>query len=597
MLTQGIMWNHPERAASSPQQLLPAGFSMRGDRHLLLPGLLLFVGAPLSAQIVGGRWETQWRFDGLAAADALGCSVSDAGDVDGDGYADVILGANGASPGGLYYAGSAMVHSGATGGRIWRFDGQAPLDFFGDSVSDAGDVDGDGHADLIIGAHGADPGGLSMAGSAFVYSGATGGLIWRFDGRAAGDNLGRSVSSAGDVDGDGSGDLIVGAPSADPGGVFAAGSAFVYSGATGALIWQFNGIEPLDELGWAVAGAGDVDGDGSPDLVVGSGASPGSLYVAGSAFVYSGATGGLIHRFDGQASGDQLGRSLSGAGDVDGDGHADLVVGAYRASVGGRLESGAAFVYSGRTGGPIWRFDGRSKGDFLGRSVAAAGDVDGDGCADLIVGAEGADPGGNTRAGSAYVFSGATGAVIRRFDGQAGHDHFGGSVSGAGDVNGDGFPDLVIGAFLADPGGLDSAGSAYVYSHDPFLHPGARSLSATSGAPVTLRIDFPAAEAGYSYAVLASAKGTGPATLGGILIPLALWGPLAQGMLNGWNPPILLHGRGILDANGDAQATLLSDPLLTPFVGTKVFLAAVSWDPNTMTGRLSSIARYLTIVP
>ena len=89
----------------------------------------------------------------------------------------------------------------------------------------------------------------------------------------------------------------------------------------------------------------------------------------------------------------------------------------------------------------------------------------------------------------------------------------------------------------------------------------------------------------------------GPATLGGILIPLALWGPLTRKMLYGWTPPIPLNGSGSLDADGDAQATILSHPVLTPFVGTTVYLAAVSWDSIGEVGRLSSIARYLTIVP
>ncbi|MDA1114808.1 MAG: FG-GAP-like repeat-containing protein, partial [Planctomycetota bacterium] len=261
--------------------------------HRTLAGIVsailatLLSAAPAHAQM----WETLWQFDGQAISDVLGYSVSGAGDVDGDGFDDLIVGALLADPGGLTEAGSAFVYSGATGSLIWQFDGQVSLDKLGFSVSGAGDVDGDGFDDLIVGAPVADPGGLSNAGSAYVYSGATGNLIWQFDGQASGDFLGHSVSGAGDVDGDGFDDLIVGASSADPGGLTDAGSAYVYSGATGSLIWQFDGQAWVDQLGISVSGIGDVDGDGFDDVIVSApSADPGGVSSAGSAYVYSGAT-------------------------------------------------------------------------------------------------------------------------------------------------------------------------------------------------------------------------------------------------------------------------------------------------------------------
>jgi hypothetical protein len=345
----------------------------------------------------------------------------------------------------------ASAHAQLVGGQ-WetklRFDGQAVYNWLGQSVSGAGDVDGDGFDDLILGAYNAAPGGLSGAGSAYVYSGATGALIWQFDGQAAGDRLG-SVSGAGDVDGDGFDDLIVGANTANPGGLTNAGSAYVYSGATGALIWQFDGQAAGDSLGRSVSGAGDVDGDGFDDLILGAyNAAPGGLSGAGSAYVYSGATGALLGQFDGQATGDGLGVSVSGAGDVDGDGFDDLIVGAYLADPGGLSNAGSAYVYSGATGALIRQFDGQAVYEDLGHSVSGAGDIDGDGFDDVIVGASAASPGGLAYAGSAYVYSGATGALLRQFDGQAAFDRLG-SVSGAGDVDGDGFDDLIVGALYA----------------------------------------------------------------------------------------------------------------------------------------------------
>ena len=415
-----------------------------------------------AAQIVGGQWETLHQFDGGAALDGLGTSVSAAGDVDGDGTPDLIVGAADADPKGLAGAGSAYVYSGSTGALIWQFDGDAADDGLGGSVSGAGDVDGDGFDDVIVGAPKADPGGLSAAGSAFVYSGMTGAVLWQIDGAVAFDFLGWAVSGAGDVDRDGFDDVIVGAIQAESGRIVNTGSAFVHSGATGAMIWRFDGSAFQDLMGLSVAGAGDVNGDGFADLIVG--AMPmfsGGFLLGGSAFVYDGATGALIWRFDGTAGYQVLGASVSSAGDVDRDGFDDLLVGAPGAGFDGMINAGAAHVYSGATGLLLWRFDDAEIGDELGGSVSGVGDADGDGTPDLMAGATGA--GG---AGSAYVYSGATGTLIRQFDGATAGDAFGASVSGAGDLDGDGRAELIVGAPSADPGGLAEAGSTFVFGLD-----------------------------------------------------------------------------------------------------------------------------------
>ncbi|MHC4381102.1 MAG: integrin alpha, partial [Planctomycetota bacterium] len=279
----------------------------------------LSLATTLPAQLVGGQWETKWQFDGQAEWDALGHSVAGAGDVDGDGVDDVIVGASSADPGGLIGAGSAYVYSGATGLLIWQFDGQQAGDWFGFSVAGAGDIDSDGFDDVIIGAYLASPGGVVFAGSAYVYSGATGALIWQFDGQATSDRFGIAVSGAGDVNSDGVDDLIVGANETDPGGRNSAGSAFVYSGADGSLILQFDGQAAIDFLGSAVSGAGDVNGDGFADVLVGAySADPAGVSNAGSAYLHSGADGSLIWQFDGQTNNGRLGTALSSAGDLDG---------------------------------------------------------------------------------------------------------------------------------------------------------------------------------------------------------------------------------------------------------------------------------------
>ncbi len=532
---------------------------------LALAGLAqAFLPPALSAQTVGGTEDLGRRFNGLAMDDEFGFSVSDAGDVDGDGFVDLIVGAPGADPKGLSAAGSAFVFSGATGEQLWRFDGLGAGDYLGWSVAGAGDVNGDGFDDLIAGAVKADPNGLPYSGSVFVFSGATGEQIWRFNGLGAGDRLGWSVAGAGDLDGDGFNDFIVGAPYADPNKHGSAGSAFVFSGASGLQLFQFDGLGIQSFLGKSVARAGDVDGDGVPDLIVGAyGAHPHGLPNAGSAFVFSGATGARLLRFDGLRAFDLLGYSVGGAGDVDGDGFDDMIVGSPGAAPNGLTYAGSAFVFSGATGAQLWRLDGKASSDHLGHSVDGAGDIDGDGLGDVIVGAPFAHPSGIYQAGSTLVFSGATGTQLFRLDGLTARAALGFSVSRARDVDRDGVPDLIIGAPLAHPNGLSHAGSAFVYTFNPILTASADVLSVTSGGRIDYAIDFPDVDAGASYQILLSAHGTGPTTLNGLLIPLTR-DKYFHASRNGKTPSGTSGFQGILNENGKAIAHVTVPPFALP---------------------------------
>lgn len=213
-------------------------------------------------------------------------------------------------------------------------------------------------------------------------------------------------------------------------------------------------------IGLSVSGAGDVNGDGYDDVIVGAPRSLTAITGVGRAYVISGLNGDTLHVFTGEALGDGFGFRVSGAGDVDSNGYADLIVGAHKY---GAADNGKAYVYSGDSGTLLWTFTGESGGDHFGEWVAGAGDIDNDGHADLIVGAVYNSQGGQY-AGRAYVYSGRTGALLRIFTGEAANDRFGVSVSGAGDFNNDGYLDLIVGAHGNSSGGGLNAGRAYLFS-------------------------------------------------------------------------------------------------------------------------------------
>jgi len=500
---------------------------------MLLIGVSLADGAaaqqfPAAINVSSLNGGNGFRLDGVASGDFSGNSVSGAGDINGDGIDDLIIGAYGADPNGENNAGSSYVVFGhrtgfsaaldlsrLDGDNGFRIDGVAAGDFSGRSVSAAGDVNGDGIDDLIIGA----PISLFRAGSSYVVFGRSTGFSdalelssldgnngFRLDGSAPFDYSGVSVSGAGDINGDGTGDLVVGARGANSG----AGSSYVVFGRSNGFSaglglssldgkngFRLDGVAANDRSGRSVSAAGDINGDGIDDLIIGATVAnqAGSSYVVfghsdgfSATLALSSLDGGNGFRLPGVSAGDYSGFSVSAAGDINGDGIDDLVIGAYRANPDDQFSAGSSYVVFGRTTGfgqflalssldgtSGFRLDGAAEFDRAGISVSAAGDINGDGIDDLIIGARNASPDGNTSAGSSYVVFGRStgfdstlalssldGSTGFRIDGAAAGGLAGYSVSEAGDINGDGLDDLVIGAFSADPNGENNAGSSYV---------------------------------------------------------------------------------------------------------------------------------------
>lgn len=401
------------------------------------------------------------------SARAIGSSVAAAGDVDADGYADIIAGAGGGGSGGEQARAFAVVYSGRTGLPIHTFsDGFTE---FGASVAGVGDVNGDGRPDLLVGSPrwSADGGPLSV-GRAYLYSGLDGSVIRTFDGAAATDRLGFSVAGAGDVNKDGVPDVIIGAPGADRNGTDR-GRAEVYSGADGTLLWRFLGFAITDDarVGWSVAGGGDINDDGYADLIVGApGATSGRIDAPGTVFVYSGKTGATLWTFARGQPRDEFGFAVASAGDVNNDGHDDLIIGAPSADgqgTGTVPSGGRVAVYSGGDGHLLYEFFGDRPNGNLGASVAGVGDLNGDDHADFMFGRPAANPDAKVE-----VRSGIDGGLLASFTARdlslVGGDRLGRSIAAAGDVDKDGFVDFVFAATQdANPDKNDRS-RAYVFS-------------------------------------------------------------------------------------------------------------------------------------
>jgi len=407
--------------------------------HPLLPALVAALSASSALAHPPAPTHVPYTLRG-GTREIFGVFVDRAGDVNADGHADFLVYSI------RHFApdGRVRVYSGADGSKLLELAGfQNSTLQGGQPAAGAGDVDADGHDDVIV----ADGG----ASRAVVHSGADGAVLHLLptSGGAPFDRV--AVGAAGDVDGDGHDDVVVGSVS---GANDWGGSVTVHSGLDGSVLFSVVG-EPGDSLGGSVDGAGDLDGDGVPDVVAGA-ELDGNTFVnpgfppflppfedkdrAGAIRAFSGVDGTELFEVVGDGFDELLGYTVSAAGDVDGDGHGD-VIGGTGITAGESQAPGFARVVSGFDGTVLFDLFDELGAHLLGVRVSGVGDVDGDGRDDLLVGSEDPPlPGGP----HAQLFSGADGAVLASFAYPGGPGAFGVRVSDAGDLNADGVPDFLV---------------------------------------------------------------------------------------------------------------------------------------------------------
>ena len=472
------------------------------SRGLLLVVLAAFVacGPPQPADApTGAGWlelsadvavdgpvadSADWTHQSNLSSAHSGWAVAGAGDVDGDGYDDVVVGAPDYD-GGHNGEGRAWLYLGGSGGldstHSWSVEANKTGAQLGYSIAGAGDVNNDGRDDVIVGAPGWSN-GHTGEGAAFVYLGTSSGLngsaVWSAEGQQTGAGFGHSVDTAGNVDGDAYDDVAIGAPWLDA-GQNNEGKAYVYHGSAGGPSgypdWMAEGQQDDANFGFDVAGIGDATGDGYGDLLVGARYFDAGQTDEGRAYLYYGSSSGLPSTPTWYDESDQssagYGWSVAGA-DLDGNGLSDLLVGAPLYD-GGQSNEGRVYVYWGQAGGPStgpgWTPESNSSGAQFGVSVAGVGDVDGDGTDDLLVGAN-TYTSGQSDEGGVWFWLGDAGGPSGGADWTAqanqGGAWMGWSVDGAGDVDDDGFADLLIGAPYRDSGQTDE-GVAWLFPAEP----------------------------------------------------------------------------------------------------------------------------------
>lgn len=384
--------------------------------------------SPLAAQTVGGGYGPEFSLEGTVTGANIGKKFATIADVNGDGIDDLAIGVPNANSGGKQEAGYAELRSGSDGSLIYFWQGAISLQRLGREVADLGDLNGDGISEIGVSCH--NPADF---GQVYVYSGINGNQIATWGSYLKqSDRFGASMLNIGDIDLDGTPDILVGAPNDGlPGSSTRTGSATLISGASGIAIYRAEGSEANSEYGASMTSLGDINGDGYDDAHIGAPkAKFNNRSQAGAVYLISGVDGAELWSVGGQNFQFRFGNDIANAGDVDQDGVDDLIVG-----VPGD-DHGRVLVYSGANGVQLfWLSSPESQADF-GFSVSTAGDFNGDNIPDFLIGAPIVDRPGLANAGAAYIYSGDNGSMLWSAYGHQAESQFGSRVRYLGRASG-----------------------------------------------------------------------------------------------------------------------------------------------------------------
>jgi VCBS repeat protein/FG-GAP repeat protein len=561
-------------------------------RLALCAAVAATLGPALSAQ-VGGTWSQLREHSGPTLNSQYGYLARSLGDVNGDGVPDYLTTAPYADDAINGPAGRAFVISGADGSAIREHLGTSYGGRLGMAAAKLGDVNGDGIADYALGTPFEGAIGQARPGSVTAYSGATGDQLWQSLGEGSYWHFGSVIESISDLSGDGVPDLLVSAPQASLNlNAKWVGSVYLLSGSDGAILQRVDGQNEFEYFGSSLATPGDVNGDGTEDFMI---ASVGvDANHQGSVFVYSGASLSLLHRIDGQSFGPQVrgfGAAMSGIGDMNGDGFAEVAISSPREDVNLLLPgAGAIRIFSGQSGAVLHTLEGDVLYSNLGQALAQLDDFDGDGSADLAVGYP-----NQIYEGAVRVYSGRDARLLAQHSSSVGANEYGWSVADGGDLNGDGRSEILVGA-IENLSWSPGPGSLHLMSWDPHLIPEQSFASAGQGGSFQAQIQFPISEAGLPYALLLSQTGVGPVQVQGISIPLTRDWMLIESSLGNY-PNLFTNPTGVLNATSQATLDYSWRPgQLYGHLGRTYWASAVTTDVAG-TLRLVSAAVPLTIIP
>lgn len=423
---------------------------LRPRLHIAVVVGASLVATPARAQVIKASWYGQDYAE-------FGLTIANAGDIDADGTDDLLI----SEPNYIVRGnklGRVSVISGASYAVIRTHVGLQADDDFGASLTGIGDADSDHFADYAIGTPGFSSNGLTKNGRVTVYSGKDGSVLWSVDGTSTTQYIGTVVVGIDDVDGDKKPDLLI--------GDYAFSKAYVYS-SNGTLIYTLQGGSGAFEWCTSAAACGDLDGDGVRDFIIGDPyyTPNGSPPYLGAVHAFSAKTGTELFFVTGK-SGDEIGLHVAGLGDVNGDGIPDLLTSDTNDAAGG-ADRGAVTVASGADGSILWINEGEQDWEQFGNAIVGMGDIDRDGIDDYAVGGMW----GNNQQGLVRIFSGANGGKIYEWLGTTTlvtRNNLLGSGLAAGDFNHDGIADLVTGDALLDQKDLitgvwSRTGGAFLY--------------------------------------------------------------------------------------------------------------------------------------